>query len=251
MRAVLLAAVFVGSACTARVDNPIVDTGDAGKKDGGGGDGGAGADGGGSDGGGAGDGGGCIESWSCTPWAVQNGQATRTCVDFAGCGTTVNKPKEGPLPLPALDLPFFQCKVQPILDRGCSMLGCHGTTTLRQFQTFARGRLRNDEMVPQVPSCPIGPQTVNLKTDGSGTIMCVGWSKHTTAEWQKNFDSARLYALELASPDDCELLLQPLAGTSRQHDDKKPFASKADADYQTIRDWITGSKLAGCDPGAD
>src|SRR5205809_8060672 len=46
-------------------------------------------------------GGGCVESWTCTSWMTNAGMATRTCADGNNCGTTVNKPPVGPLPLPA------------------------------------------------------------------------------------------------------------------------------------------------------
>ena len=63
--------------------------------------------------------------------------------------------------------------------------------TGRAYKIYARGRLRHNEMVPQVPSCPVGPQIVNLADQGSGTVMCVGWSKHTQSEWQSNYDRRR------------------------------------------------------------
>ncbi len=37
----------------------------------------------------------CAENWSCNPWTTcMNSIQTRTCVDFAQCGTDINKPKE-------------------------------------------------------------------------------------------------------------------------------------------------------------
>jgi len=37
----------------------------------------------------------CAENWSCNPWAnCINGTQTRTCFDFAQCGTDINKPEE-------------------------------------------------------------------------------------------------------------------------------------------------------------
>ncbi len=147
----------------------------------------------------------------------------------------------------ALDLEYFKCRVEPILDRGCSMLGCHGTEApVRTFRVYSRGRMRNNEQVAQVSTCPGDPRTVNLAQEGSGTVMCVGWSPHTAAEWQKNFDSARAFATP--NPDDSDLLAQPVFG-GRTHAGVHLF-SRTSQDYGTIRDWLAGAQLGGpCDPG--
>lgn len=193
-------------------------------------------------------GGGCVEAWTCSAWQKgEGGLFSRTCTDTASCGTQATKPQEGPVALPDLDRDYYMCKVEPILDRGCAMLGCHGTEKGRAFKIYARGRMRNNETVAQVPSCPIGPQQVSLSTEGSGTVMCVGWSPHTQAEWQQNFDNARAFALGITAGDDSELLAQPVVG-GKAHAGVHLFA-KADADYQTIKAWLEGAKLgAPCDP---
>src|SRR5262249_23131153 len=108
-------------------------------------------------------GGGCAEAWTCSPWQQQSdGNFTRTCVDGDQCGTTAGKRPEGRVMLPELDLDYYKCKVEPIFDRSCAMLGCHGTETGRAFKIYARGRLRHKETVQQVSTCPIGPQMVDL-----------------------------------------------------------------------------------------
>src|SRR5262245_47161391 len=94
----------------------------------------------------AGDGGttgGCVEAWLCTPWQTNGSDdnGTRTCTDKNNCGTNNNKPKESAT-LPALDLDYYKCKVEPIFDRGCAHIGCHGTEQGRALRTYARGRLR-------------------------------------------------------------------------------------------------------------
>jgi hypothetical protein len=194
--------------------------------------------------------GGCVEQWTCTPWSVNGSTATRNCSDDHMCGTIVNKPPVGPLPLPALDLDYYKCNVEPILDRGCGMLGCHGTEFGRALRIYSRGRLRNNEMVNQVSTCPIGPQIVNLQTDGTGTIMCVGWSPHTQTEWQKNYDSARAFMLGLTNPDDSDLLAQPVVG-GKAHTGVHLF-TKTSPEYQTIRAWLSGQALGmTCNPGAN
>lgn len=193
-------------------------------------------------------GGGCAESWVCTPWVVgADGMYSRTCSDQKQCGTTALKPIEGPVALPELDMDYYKCKVEPIFDRGCSMMGCHGTEVGRAFKVYARGRLRHDESVAQVASCPVGPQTVNLAKDGSGTVMCVGWSPHTESEWQQNYDNARAFMVGVENPEECELLAQPVIG-GKAHAGVHLFA-KSDTDYQTILKWVSGTKLgSACDP---
>lgn len=194
-------------------------------------------------------GGTCSESWTCSPWAKNaDGTYSRTCSDQNQCGTSALKPPEGPVPLPELDMEFYKCNVEPIFDRGCAMIGCHGTEVGRAFKVYARGRLRHNETVPQVSSCPIGPQMVNLADEGSGTVMCVGWSPHTEAEWQQNYDNARAFMVGVQNPEDCELLAQPVIG-GKAHAGVHLF-SKSDTDYQTILKWLNGTKLgSACDPG--
>src|SRR5262249_39911806 len=156
---------------------------------------------------------GCTESWSCTSWQQgANGMFTRTCTDANMCGTTAAKPPRGPVALPNVDMEFYKCNVEPILDGSCAMMGCHGTETGRALKIYARGRLRHKEIVPQVPSCPIGPQMVDLAVEGSGTVMCVGWSKHTPMEWKENFDSARSFMIGISDPEQSDLLTQPKYG---------------------------------------
>lgn len=184
----------------------------------------------------------CAESWSCTAWAPDgSGQYSRTCTDANRCGTTASEPPTGPTALPALDRDYFECKVEPILDRGCAMMGCHGTSVddnSRAFRVFARGRRRNRQTVP--PLC-LDTQPVNLET-GSGTIMCYGWTAHTAEEWQANFDSARALMLGLQNPDDCDLLAQPVAG-GKAHTGVHLFSGASDPDYQTLRAWLGGAAL--------
>jgi hypothetical protein len=190
----------------------------------------------------------CVESWTCTAWTSNgSGQYSRSCADQNRCGTTASEPPTGPTALPALDLDYFKCKVEPVLDRGCAMMGCHGTAVddnTRAFRVFARGRRRNRQTVP--PLC-LDTQPVNLET-GSGTVMCYGWTAHTAEEWQANFDSARALLLGVQNPDDSDLLAQPVVG-GKAHTGVHLFASAADPDYQTLRAWLAGAKLgATCNP---
>jgi len=189
---------------------------------------------------------GCQEDWSCSTWEAPLGsdQATRTCTDKNMRGTTECKPPTTAA-LPALDFPYYQCRVEPILDRACSMLGCHGAETGRMLRTYSRGRLRNSEIVNRVSSC-LQTGTVDLATAATGTVMCEGWLPHTEREWKKNFDSARSFMLGVSSPDASDLLQQAVVGG-------KPHAGvhvwrTSDPDYVTIRDWLGGATMASCDP---
>jgi hypothetical protein len=207
----------------------------------------------GSSGGGSGDGtgsgtGGCNVAWTCSPWQKDaSGKYNRTCTDANNCGTEAGKPPVGPIDLPSLDLDDYKCRVEPIFDRNCAMLGCHGTEVGRPFKLYARGRLRHSEMVAGASTCPDPTTMRDLEKEGSATVMCLGWSKHTTAEWQQNYDNARSFMVGLTNPDDSDLLAQVRYG-GKAHTGVH-FFNKSDADYQTIATWLSGAKLGTvCDP---
>jgi hypothetical protein len=216
--------------------------------DAGGSGGGAGGGSGGGMGGGSTVDAGCLESWTCAAWEISDaGTAARTCSDLSGCGTTEKRPALGPAALPLLDLPYFKCEVQPVLERGCGMLGCHGTLTDRSFRLFSRGRLRNSEQVPQVAGCVGG--TLDLAAEGTGTITCVGRSPLTDTEWARNFDGARAFAIGVPDAGDTELLTQPLQGNARVHAGVK-LLSLNDASYLKLKSWLSGATApSGCDAG--
>jgi len=253
VRSLLLAAfaAAVLAACPPP-ENPMIDAGLGG---GGGSTGGGGGGGSGMDGGAGGGGGGsaCTPDWQCGPWQPQDGGvATRTCLDANVCGDPTGKPDQGPAALPALDQNYYRCNVQPVFDRGCAMLGCHGTdSTARAFRVYARGRLRNNQTVPQVSTCLNPGQPMNLQQEGTGTVMCLGWSRLTKEEWDKNFDGARAFALGLASTTDSELLTQPLEGTAFAHAGVKLYDDTNDTGYQTVRAWLGGATSGACDAGAN
>jgi uncharacterized protein (TIGR03382 family) len=194
----------------------------------------------------------CKEDWVCTPWQAPQGsdQATRTCVDQNNVGTTTCKPATTAM-LPSLDFDYYQCRVHPIFQRGCGQMGCHGTETGHAFRIYARGRWRNDELVPDRGSCLTAAGTpMNLNKYGSGTVMCEGWYPHTQAEWNKSFDSARSFMLDVTNPDDSLLLREPATG-GLPHARIKLFAP-GDASYQTLHDWLGGATLGTtCNTGAN
>lgn len=208
--------------------------------------------------GGSGDAGACVENWVCSPWETQgtgSNAGTRTCRDTNNCGTMTSKPALTTT-LPALDMNFFKCNVQPILDLKCSQLACHGSETDRALRIYARGRLRNNETIPaNTPSiCPLGnAMAVPLATQCTSSIEGVCRScSHTPTEWQKNFDSARGFALNASlqriatgMEDTSELIAQPIIGGGKVHANIHLFTSGS-SDHTTIKNWLSGMTLATC-----
>jgi hypothetical protein len=207
------------------------------------------------DGGGASDSGaGCVESWLCSPWSTDGASddGVRTCVDQNSCGTTVAKPVESAT-LPALDYNSYRCNVEPIMDWGCSMLGCHGTEQGRGLRIYARGRLRiMGETLPGSAGCFAGGQTFASETC-TGSIECHCFIEpHLDAEWRANYDAARGFALradgsviQLGEEEESELLAQPLIGGGFAHAGIH-MLQRGDSRYNAIRDWLGGITLATC-----
>lgn len=192
---------------------------------------------------------GCVEAWSCTPWETNgaDNNGTRTCTDANGCGTVNNKPAEMAT-LPALDLEYYKCNIEPIFNRGCSQLGCHGTEQGRAFRTYARGRLRVTGETWTEPGCSNpGSQFASEKCIGS--IECGCWTlPHSAKEWQRNYDAARGFGLDAAGDpipagmvDSSELIAQPIAG-GKAHAGVHLFKS-GDADHVKLQQWLSGATL--------
>ncbi|MEZ4337510.1 MAG: hypothetical protein R3B82_12890 [Sandaracinaceae bacterium] len=199
----------------------------------------------------------CVEAWSCTPWQTDgtSDAATRTCTDANACGTTTSRPMLS-VTLPALDRELYECSVEPILDRGCAQLACHGTEEGRALRTYARGRLRitttpsdpPSEQLHRLSSCLADPSIITPPQDCIGSIECECWVlPHTPREWQRNFDAARGFALDpsgapLADVTASELLRQPEVGGGFAHAGIH-FWRPGDADYEAIRSWLSGATL--------
>jgi hypothetical protein len=198
----------------------------------------------------------CVESWVCTSFDTagsSGNQATRSCTDKNNCGTTALKPATAAT-LPALDLNFFMCNVQPVLDAKCSMQGCHGTETDRGLRVYARGRLRNNETLPaNSPLCVVAnPMPVSLDSQCTASVegACRNCG-HTPTEWQRNFDSARSFALDASlqripagQEDSSELIAQAVVG-GKAHANVHLFR-QGDPDYTQIKQWLSGMTLATC-----
>ena len=188
----------------------------------------------------------CVEAWRCTPWKTAGADAaTRACADQNGCGTTSLKPIES-ASLPALDRPFFECKVFPILQQKCSQLACHGSEKDRALRIYARGRLRiTGEVFTETGCNAAGASVPSESCSGSFNCIC-RTGRHSPAEKQANYDSARGFALDeqgkaITDPGQSDLVRQPVVG-GKAHTDVHLFRD-TDADYLTIKDWITGKAL--------
>lgn len=203
-------------------------------------------------GGSAGSGSGCVESWLCSSWETDgsNDDATRTCTDQNDCGTSAQKPIEA-VTLPDLDLNFYKCNVEPIMNKKCSMLGCHGTEQGRALRLYSRGRLRitGETLTDSINACL--KQGMTFPSESCiGSIECrCYFEPHTATEWQRNFDSARGFALDaagnpIADPDDSELIAQAIVG-GKAHAGIHLFRQN-DAEHQMLRRWLSGETLATC-----
>lgn len=191
------------------------------------------------------------EQWTCSPWQTSGGdEATRVCTDSANAGTTNCKPVETAT-LPALDLNYYKCNVEPIVDHKCSQLGCHGTEEGRAYRIYARGRLRLAGGSLSEPQYCQGQATSADLCSGSASCGCR--AQHTPEEWQRNYDSARSFALDAnlqpiaaGQEDTSELIAQPIVG-GKAHAGIHLFRD-GDSDHTTLRDWLSGKTLASCDP---
>lgn len=195
---------------------------------------------------------GCVEAWLCTPWETNGSDdnGTRICTDLNACGTTAQKPVETAT-LPALDFNFYKCNVEPVMDRKCSQLGCHGTEQGRALRIYARGRHRIDEDVIE-PGCLSAGTVVNLAEKCIGSIECACWTlPHTMTEFRRNYDASRGFGL---NPDGTpiaagmeatsDLIAQAVVG-GKAHAGIHLF-KEGDSEYQTIVQWLGGATLATC-----
>jgi hypothetical protein len=194
----------------------------------------------------------CTEQWKCTPWDTGgNGNAaTRTCTDSAGCGTTNNKPPVTAT-LPALDLNYYKCNVEPIFDTKCSMMGCHGNET-RPLRIYSRGRHRHaGEMIANDQAC-LQPPGMGPIDHCEGSIECECFADpHTPTEWQRNFDSARSFGLDAnlqpiakGMEATSDLIQQPRVG-GKAHTGVHLYRT-GDPEDVTLQAWLSGATLNSC-----
>lgn len=194
---------------------------------------------------------GCTPAWICTPWDTGSGTASaasnpaqRTCTDKNNCGCTTGVPAASAM-LPALDVNYFECKVEPILDRKCGMLGCHGTETGRPLRVYSRSRLR--EATGTITSATCAGSQTGASCTGADSCPCNG--NLTALEVQRTYDATRGFALDasgnaFADEGQSDMLQQPVIG-GKSHAGIHLFAN-GDAEYTTILNWLNGSTLATC-----
>ncbi len=136
-------------------------------------------------------------------------------------------------PLPALDEPFFRCRVQPVLTKTCSTFACHGDAR-RYYNVFARNRLRAQGM----------------EKDRNAPLSLL--------ERASNFEAARAFVQD-SDPRASWLLLKTLEQGGYFHRGARifgggnVFANREDPDFKVIEAWTLGTKEdAACiEPGSD
>lgn len=199
----------------------------------------------------------CIEHWVCEPWTTSGSTdaATRTCRDLSACGTTASRPVLTAT-LPPLDYEYFECNVQPILDRGCAQLACHGVERGRSLRIYARGRHRLATGSFVEPGCGARMGMTGSLAECEGSLECGCWTLgRTDVEWRRNYDAARGLALDasgaaLSDPAASELLDRPRIGGTAPHDGVA-FWDTTDPEYATIRQWLEGTRLGRvCNSGS-
>lgn len=125
-------------------------------------------------------------------------------------------------PPPALDEPFFHCRVQPVLTKNCSAFLCHGDPQ-RYFRVYARNRLR------------LG----GTEETRNGFLR--------EEERAFNFASARAF-VTLGQPNESLLLrkvLDPAAGGdyhggAEEYGQGNVFESQDDSEFKTLVLWVQG-----------
>jgi hypothetical protein len=145
---------------------------------------------------------------------------------LAGCATE-NEPRQWA----KVDRQAFECAVQPIFDRECSMPACHGNP-LRRLRVLAPGRMR----MPAELSKALAAQSHESREAGDHPAL-------TAVELDFNFAQARSMIAPGQAVADCPLLNRPLAvaaGGMYHAEGGDIFANSADADYLTLEAWVTG-----------
>jgi hypothetical protein len=153
----------------------------------------------------------------------------------AAFAAACQKDLDAPLEPAALDRPFFDCRVQPVLTKNCAALACHGAPG-RYFKVFARNRLRL--------TGPESERNVFMRAE----------------ERAHNFNAARAF-VDLEEPSRSLLLTKPLdqaaggafhvGATLFKAGDV--FATTEDPDYQVLAQWIAGAtEVPTCqEPGSN
>lgn len=195
-----------------------------------------------------GGGGGDVCQITCTPWQTDgvSDDATRTCTSCPGQSPATTAT------LPALDIGYFKCDVQPILNRACSQQACHGNDNGRALRLYGRGRYRLSGEMGTQTGCPPGTTEIIDFGNCVGSIECGCFSlPKSTNEWRRNFDASRGFLLDfitaepIANVTDSELLTQPTEGSGKAHANFK-FFNLDDAEYKIVQNWLNGMADPAC-----
>lgn len=155
----------------------------------------------------------------------------------------------------SLDVDYFDTCVQPILDRGCSSLACHGSrdASRTSFHIYALGRDRIDsaadaparELLAQLAACGGDPSVRTPPQQCLADVSCeCGGRGLTPLERSHNFESSRSVGFDASGR--AELLDRPSYGDT-DHGNWF-FWSPGDPDHETIRLWLSGAGLAPACP---
>ena len=136
-----------------------------------------------------------------------------------------------PETMPAVQRDAFDCAVQPILAKQCSMPACHGNA-LRRFRVLAPGRMR----IPSELVVAAQAQSADDRENGYHPAL-------TELELQYNFMQARSMIVPGEPLADCPLLNRPLAvsaGGMYHVAGGDIFPSKLDPEYLSLKGWLLG-----------
>lgn len=150
------------------------------------------------------------------------------------CGCAVDNPPQDWAPVQRVS---FECAVQPIFARECSMPDCHGNSA-RRLQILAPGRMRLAAELAKA----LAAQPAEEREAGHHPVL-------TPAEIDFNFAQARSMVIPGQAPQDCALLNRPLAvaaGGMYHVEAGDIFASALDLDYVTLQVWIEGAGKEMC-----
>ncbi len=145
--------------------------------------------------------------------------------------------EDAPLPRPEVDRVAFECAVQPVLARECSMPACHGNPA-RRLRVLAPGRMR------------LAAELTKAFAQQPPSDHAAGYHPAlTSVEVDENFAQARSMIVTGQPVQDCPLLDRPLAvaaGGIYHAEGGDIFPSTSSADYLTLRKWIEGGGAELC-----
>jgi hypothetical protein len=156
--------------------------------------------------------------------ALLVGAAVGALAGLAGCGG------DNPVvTLPALDRQTFDCTVQPILDKKCAYLACHGNAS-QPLRIYSIGKLRLQD---------------------NPTLAQRSFTPLSEDERQANYQRAVSIGLSTGVGASSLFVQKPLnlSGGGLTHVGGQLFSGFTDPDYMTLLFWISGGASGSCDLG--